>query len=548
MSDVLKLIVNEAVAKEKARNRRRREPPSAVPFIESSVTAIEVVKGEHSKATDACEAALIKAGIPVYQWGNALSRPIIEQVDAARGRKTTAVRIIPYTAPYLADQLCKVASFQRYDARLRDLMPIDPPSLVINALLAREGDWRFPTLKGVLTAPTMREDGSLLTDPGYDSATQMLLIDPPPMLPVSSSKEDAIAALDLFVQLIRGFPFVSDIDRAVAISGLITPVVRAAFPTSPLHVASAPTAGTGKSYLWDLASLLVSGRLMPVVAQGGVQGELEKRLNTQMLKGAQLVSMDNVNGELGGDTLSQFLTQERVDIRLFGNLRDVTVVTRGTSLFATGNNIVVTGDLPRRTLQSRLDAGVERPELRKFDFDPVAEVVANRGKYISAALTICKAYHDAGRPGALPQLLSFGGWSDTVRSALVWLGMADPAESIERIRAEDPNLIELAEVLDAWSAAFGIGFGSRKRAKDAIELSTAEEREDTHAELKPRHKDLLDAFEGIALRSSNGKNKALDAKTLGEWLRLKKDKPIGGICLRVNVNPKRGNEWYVAEL
>jgi len=42
-------------------------------------------------------------------------------------------------------------------------------------------------------------------------------------------------------------------------------------------------AGTGKSLLVDLIAVLATGRLMPVVAQGANDEELEKRLNAALL-------------------------------------------------------------------------------------------------------------------------------------------------------------------------------------------------------------------------------------------------------------------------
>ena len=42
------------------------------------------------------------------------------------------------------------------------------------------------------------------------------------------------------------------------------------------------------------------------------------------------------------------------------------------------------------------------------------EILEHRGTYIAAALTICRAYRAAGQPGLLPQLDSYGDWSDTV--------------------------------------------------------------------------------------------------------------------------------------
>jgi putative DNA primase/helicase len=56
-----------------------------------------------------------------------------------------------------------------------------------------------------------------------------------------------------------------------------------------------------------------------------------------------------------------------------------------------------------------------------------------------------------------PKLASFEGWSDTVRSALIWLGKEDPVRSMESARAEDPERIELSDMLEAWGAAIGTG-------------------------------------------------------------------------------------------
>jgi hypothetical protein len=56
----------------------------------------------------------------------------------------------------------------------------------------------------------------------------------------------------------------------------------------------------------------------------------------------------------------------------------------------------------------------------------------DRGQYVADA--IMRAYIEAGKPGKLPKLASFDAWSDSIRSALVWLGCADPCDTMERMR------------------------------------------------------------------------------------------------------------------
>lgn len=71
-----------------------------------------------------------------------------------------------------------------------------------------------------------------------------------------------------------------------------------------------------------------------------------------------------------------------------------TVVT----VFATGNNIAVAGDMTRRVMTFRLDAREERPDERVFDFDCHEEARTGRAGFIQDLLTIILAYVHAGRP------------------------------------------------------------------------------------------------------------------------------------------------------
>src|SRR5690606_12107681 len=122
--------------------------------------------------------------------------------------------------------------------------------------LAREGQWRLPVLTGIINAPTLREDGSILDQPGYDAQTG-LLFDPQgerfPLLPREPDRDTALRALAFLRDLIGSFPFVTLADRSVALSAILTTLIRRSLPTAPLHGFNAPTAGTGKSMLVDIA-------------------------------------------------------------------------------------------------------------------------------------------------------------------------------------------------------------------------------------------------------------------------------------------------------
>jgi hypothetical protein len=503
---------------------------------------IQIKGGVLSEIASEGEKVLLEAGVQLYQRGGFLVRPIIEDAEAAHGARTKVARLGRIDATYLRDLLGRIARFKKYDARSKKWVPTDPSLEMANTILARVGEWKFPVVSGVISAPTLRPDGSILDQPGYDPATQLLLINPPamPAIPAAPTREEAHTALILLEGLLAEFPF-SDaeggdkVSRVVALSALITPVVRGAFPVTPMHVNRAPVAASGKSYLFDLAAVIATGQKMPVIAAGRSEDETEKRLGAAMLAGQPLISIDNVNGQLESVSLCQIIERPIVSIRILGRSENVRVDAGGASTFCTGNNLVLVGDLCRRSLTATLDPELERPELREFKGNPVAAVLTDRGTYVAAALTICRAYIVAGRPGPAPRLASFEGWSDTVRSALMWLGCADPVASIETARAEDPQLNALRGFLGAWADIVGVGWAYRTTMHEIVKLAGQ------HTGEQPLWPELHSVLEAFA--STRG---SIDAKRLGAWARAFKGRFADGLRLRSEPS-KRGGvaTWWI---
>ena len=84
------------------------------------------------------------------------------------------------------------------------------------------------------------------------------------------------------------------------------------------------------------------------------------------------------------------------------------------------------------------------------------EVLRERGRYVSAALTIVRAWIVAGRPKTVCQSLAgYGDWSDLCRQPLLWLNCADPTVSVFEAMSEDPDRETLGRLLKAWQAVFG---------------------------------------------------------------------------------------------
>jgi hypothetical protein len=484
---------------------------------------IEVSGGGLSDEATQGEQAIIRAGHPVYRRGTNLVRPIIDEVDATRGRRTKIARLAPIQLPYLIDLLCKSAQWMRHDARRRKCVRINPPADIAKILLHRCGEWNFDPVVGVITTPTLRPDGSILAKSGYDAATQLVLVDPlpTPAIAAAPTREDALAALKFLDDLLDEFPFVDSPSRSVALSCLITPVVRGAFTVAPMHAARAPTAGSGKSFLFDVAAAIAIGQPCPVMAAGRNEEETEKRLGAALLAGQPIISIDNLNGDLGGDALCQIIERPVVEIRILGKSERERISARCT-VFATGNNLRLVGDMTRRVLLCTLDAKQERPELRPFKRDPVAEVLADRGRYVAAVLTIARAYIAAGRPRVAAPLNSFEGWSDTVRSPLLWLGRADPVETMESARTDDPALQAMQAVFAALKETMGF-----ENAKSVAQIIQSADKTAAGVNgFQLAHPGLKEALVTVA-----GQRGTIDARELGKWFGRHKGRIARGVRL-----------------
>jgi hypothetical protein len=402
------------------------------------------------------EAALVRVGAEVYQAAGRLVRPIKVEVQATKGRKTTVAVLEEIDPNYLKSALTGVIDFFRWKGDQR--LGIGPTQELVGAILSRYGKWKFPEVTGIVTAPTLLRDGTVLAKEGLDPATGLLVKGPlPPMtaIPAKPTREEAEKAIRLLEELLVEFPFCDEPSRSVALSGLITPNVRAAMTCVPLHAFSATTPGTGKSYLADTIAGIALGDAMPNIAAGANSEETEKRLASSIMAGMTILSIDNVTAPIGGDALCQAIERPTYRARTLGR-SEIREHRNSWCLFATSNNLRLRDDITRRTLLVRMDAREERPELRTFKGNPFEQVLANRGRYIRAALVVVLAYRAAGMPGRLPPIGDpFAEWSDNVRSALVWLGRADPVETMEVARERDIYRQARMALLQALLNAYG---------------------------------------------------------------------------------------------
>lgn len=549
MSDADKDAVDLA---EYRRRRREEREARAAKNAKDDRKLIQIEAGREFEAVDAAEDAILGSG--VYRFGGELVEVKLEQIFVAMLMKDDAYRYSRLSVAAILEKFSRAARFEKWDAREREWVTRSAPSALAEMYLARDGSWKVPALSGVVTCPTLRPDGSLLTAPGYDVATGLLFAPrgkQPRLSDAVPTKAEARQALDLLKKTLRTFKLVGrDAEGrspsvSVALSGILSAVMRRSLDTVPVHAFSAPVAGAGKSSIVDIASVIACGSRAAVTSAGTKEAgdvELEKRLASSMLAGDAVIAIDNIEAPLGGDFLCQLTTQHKVKIRVLGESRNV-VIPNTATIFATGNNMAVAGDMTRRALVARIDPESERPELEEYYFDAVRLAQRARPALVAAALTVLRAWRASGEKPNRPPLGSFETWSKTVRAALIWLGESDPVEVMEEVRKTDPRLAKLKTMMLAWEEVFGaVGKTTREVASACQDRKHVGEGEDG----RPRwgdfvHRELRDAVTAV---TGDRDPAPINAEKLAWWLRKNAGRRVGVLrFVREEVEGEKYARW-----
>jgi putative DNA primase/helicase len=491
---------------------------------------IQIQAGELAAQRVSAIAALADLDPPrVFQRGPTLCRiayleesTVIEGCHVPKGTAT----IITLQRMGLFSIMAEVIRWERYNTKSQSYVPADPCTKTVNIVLESAGEWDgVPVLLGILEAPLLLEDGRVLAESGYDPATRLYVEGRFPHFALSEKicLADAQQARDALLKPFEEFPFVDEaLDRSVLLAYLITLVLRPLLPTSPMFCISATTPGTGKGLLIEACNLLVRGRdaaLMPAVQGSNAEEETRKRITALLLQGVSSINLDNWIKVIGGEAMNTLLTTGEWSDRILGRSEIVKFPARIT-LAATGNNLMVRGDMTRRALLLRLNAGVERPELRQFKQTNLTEyVLEHRGTLLASLFTILKGFLQAGRPlDGVAMLGRFEKWSSQVAAVLCWLGMPNPIDSIDLLKASDPESERLSLLFEALWSRYGSQWIS------VSDLVRDAEMDATFSQVPSALKDALVEIAG------DGRG-GINRKTLGWQLKHFDGRIVNGFCL-----------------
>jgi hypothetical protein len=488
---------------------------------------VQIGRGRRIESTDAVLQVLRERG-ELYEFGESAVAYVAE------GRARTV------SVDWLTDHMGRVCEFY-YVRRKEDAggnistteTPDDAPQVIARAILAKHGSRGLARLVSVVTAPTLRPDGSILSDPGHDADSGLFYwsdLAQQPKIHASVTPADALKALRVLWDPFKLFPLVDDVARGVALHGLLTATIRASLPTAPGIGFDAPAAGSGKTLLARCIGILATGSDPSILPPADTDEETRKRLFAALREGHRVILWDNVREPLGNASLDSFLTASTFADRILGSSETASLPNRAMFI-ATGNNMRLSSDTCRRVLLARIDAETETPYTRDFGFDPAQMLAANRVRYVVAALAIIRAHITAGRPKVVKgRTASFEVWDDLVRQPLCWLAdlvrqhndahhddllptFDDPMKAAALAFEADPETAKHGALLEAWHREFA---GAPTTVAQAIKKS---ERPGFPGELNP----LADALDEIG-----GHGGRLNPRMIGRWIEKMLGRRIGG--------------------
>lgn len=453
---------------------------------------------------------IVKPDAPADLDNTCLSEPSVQEIHSARLRNiiSAAFRFTKPAPPNIGGGVQAAAC----------------PEWLTQAVM-HYGEWRgVKPLTGVVSWPTMRRDGSFITEPGYDDTTGIIhrgeRIAVPPCPSLQMAKESAALLLDL----VKDFPFVNDAHRSSWLALPLSIIARHATGCTPLWVFDAPTPGSGKTLLARVASMIVTGRPMAQLTPSEDDDENRKRITTMVMDRVPACCIDNVIGNFGGAAFDAALTSDEWNDRILGKnarFRDVSAIVWAV----TGNNVTIKGDMARRVLPCTIDPKMERPEERRLDtWELLSRVAEKQKQYLEATVILLKfgTFHDKLE---LPTWGSFERWSRIVRQAIVAVGLEDPWKTRSAFRvAADPER-ETKEALLRELRRFSVLNGA-KTGRELLKVVDADTKELLAELCKCRDKDLTSGRMGYLFRKMHGR-------------------PMGGLVLTSEENRDGTAEWRV---
>ena len=412
---------------------------------------IRIIEGDLHRVLNAAEKTLAATGNH-YQSGGLI-------VTISTNTETGDPSIVPVNVPTLTRIMSHQITWLKFKEKSGTYVPCDPPTRHISILSDCQTYAHLPNLSGIARQPYFREsDGNFVTEVGYDKVSQRFgVFDARKFVTPEPTYGAARTALDLLESLLVEFIFVAQADKAASIAAIFTAVTRPSFAFAPGFHVKAATIGSGKSYLCELVSAFAKPGETKKVSYPPTSEEATKVILSLLISAPAVVEFDDMATDwIPHGIINRMFTSEFITDRILGVSKTATVSTR-TLFLASGNNVGPVRDLLRRVLTINIDHRCATPATKSYKGSPVDTVRKDRGRYVTAVLTIILAWKAAGSPRTeVENVVTYGGaWADYCRHPLIWLGLVDPATALLEKVKHDPDADALLTLIKAWHKRFG---------------------------------------------------------------------------------------------
>jgi hypothetical protein len=434
-----RLVPNRAASRKKSRTRKNPLP------------IIDVQEGDLAVVADQAWRAVERMNVPPRLFRN-------ESGIVEIPRSGSELAIGPVGAHRLHHELVRMALWLKRTKHGNLTVRSRPPRDLVDDMLARV-DPPLPLLKGVRTGPYVTAEGAIHLTRGYNAASGLvydsiaeLWLPPVPRNPTAAQLAHARR---LILEPLTDFPFVSDADRAHAVGLMFLPFVEQLIDGAlPAHAIDKPVRGTGAGLLTDVLLWPALGCRPAKMTEGNTEDEWRKRLFAKLLQGSFVICVDNIRRRLDSAALASALTEMFVEDRLLGFSRIARVDARRILVF-TGNNLRMSDEVGRRTIQIRLDPQMERPETRNAFRHPDLRgwMARHRAAVVHAILTAYQAWAVAEYPQSrrAQTLGSFEAWAQVIGSLLDSLDIPGFLSNLSDAQTTtDPDELIWKSVLAAW--------------------------------------------------------------------------------------------------
>ena len=413
-----------------------------------------------------------------------------------------------------------------------------PGAQPLAAVLARKTWPGVLPLHGIVGAPVLRPDGTLLQDSGYDRQTGVYLCSKIPLKPVPARptpKQVAAARTHLLDKFLGDFPWVSDADKANYVGVLVTPILRRYLHSLiPFVVYTATMPSSGKTILTSGPGMLYGQRVLTWTHS---DDELRKSITAVLAEQVGSVIFDNLaeGTVIESPVLARLITDRTWADRILGGNK-IGGGANDRLWSATGNNLLLGGDMATRTVLVRLDPKVPRPEERSgFKIPGLDQWILEPGNqrlilWHLLVLVIDWTQHGAPRKAGLTPMRQFTPWAEGVGGFLEHHGVAGFLGNIETVRDIDEQDAMWTAFLARWHKVFVTEPQTSRQVRKSAEVA-----EWGH-----------DQWDGLFL--ADGRGKPVNEVSLGRRLKGQIGRYHGSFVLRSDQD--RHNKirtWWVEE-